>query len=542
VVSRSRQLLGLSFSLLVAAAVLLYRLTDFPLYFFCDEAVQSAEVRSLLDSGKDRAGAAWPLFIRGHGSYQLSLSVYWLMPFQAVLGASERVVRLSHLVASLIGVTAAAFFLRRAFAATLLWTLVPLVFYGASFWYLHSRTAFEVVISASAWLVCISVFPLLWSVGSDKPPRASGYDRRDGLAWAGFVVAFAMCFYSYTPAHGWALLTLLVLLVAWLPVTWRHWQRTLLLVGLVVLVISPFLIAAIVRPEVAFGRLRDLVPANEALVTWPRVEASLRRLVTILNPAYWFSAETRFESSERHTIPGLSLIPKYYLPFAAWGVLYCLRHFRTKPEARALLMLFPVGAFPAILVDVNPLRSMPIGLIYVLWACTGLAAAGEFVRGSMTRVSLYPIALAALVLHAAWLPFYVFSSAITRYSDYGFYGVQMGEREVFGWVRANYDRYPLIRLTHAAFNGNEALVDFYLPGIDKGRFRVRSADASCVLQTAETEVWILRRERLVELERSGCPVQVESLHTINDPRGQPLFSAVRLTPLEGFVPDPRAPQ
>jgi 4-amino-4-deoxy-L-arabinose transferase-like glycosyltransferase len=107
VTGRSRDFLLLASALLAAAVILLYRLTDFPLHFFCDEAVQGAEARSLLDTGRDRAGALWPLFIRGRGGYHLSPSVYWLIPFQALLGDSEFVVRLSHAMASLLGVAGA---------------------------------------------------------------------------------------------------------------------------------------------------------------------------------------------------------------------------------------------------------------------------------------------------------------------------------------------------------------------------------------------------------------------------------------------------
>jgi len=531
----SRETLLFSFLLLAAAVVLFFRLTEFPLYFFCDEAAQGAEVNALLDSGKDRAGVTWPLFFRSHGGYQLSLSVYWLMPFQALLGESEFAVRASHVVASLLGVTAAALFVRRWFPANALWTAVPLVFYGAPFWYLHSRTGFEVVISASAWLICLALFPLLWRDATDElPGRHRPVPATRVGCWVGFLVAFAFCFYSYTPARGWAPLTLLALLLAWLPISYRQWRRTAALCALAGVIVAPFLITALLRPDVAFGRMHDLLPGNESLFTWQRMNGALHQFVTILNPQYWFSAQTRFESFERHMIPGLPLLPEFYLPLATIGFLHCILSFRTRAQARALLLLFPVGAFPAILFDVNPLRCIPVGLVYLLWTCAGLLAVVETMAHWIRSVRLQLIVLPALLLHLAWLVFHVFGTAVDSYSDYGFYGVQMGQREVFAWVRGNLDRYPLIHLTHAAFNGNEALVDFYLPVERRRQLPVTSADAPCVLERAEAAVWILRQERIAELDRSKCAVQRQTLHVFTDPRGEPLFAAVILTPLAGF--------
>ena len=185
---RSRDLLAFALALAAAAFVIFFRLTEFPLYFFCDEAIPAVEAQSLLTTGRDRAGALWPLFIRGQGVYQLSLSVYWLLPFQALFGMSETVVRACGALASLIGAAGISFFARRIFPAGRGWALVPLVFYGAPFWYLHARTGFEVVISASAWLVVIASFGSLWRTG----PSDSRSSTHEIAAWTCFRLLFLL--------------------------------------------------------------------------------------------------------------------------------------------------------------------------------------------------------------------------------------------------------------------------------------------------------------------------------------------------------------
>jgi len=524
---RSRDLLAFALALAAAAFVIFFRLTEFPLYFFCDEAIPAVEAQSLLTTGRDRAGALWPLFIRGQGAYQLSLSVYWLLPFQALFGMSETVVRACGALASLIGAAGMSFFARRIFPAGRGWALVPLVFYGAPFWYLHARTGFEVVISASAWLVVIASFGSLWRTG----PSDSRSSTHEIAAWTCFLLAFAFCFYSYTPARGWAPLTLIVLLLAWWPVTFVQWQRAVLLVLMTTVLVAPYLMTMFFHPEIAFGRLGDLGGVH--------LDRTLPQLSTVLDPRYWFRSDTRFESWERHTLPEIGLVPFYFLPFTLLGVLACVFEFRRRPEARAAILLLPVGAFPAALVTINPLRCMPVGLVYILFTAVGFAVLAQWLAAwRQTRVLIGGL----LAINLFALNHYVFASAIRSYTDYGFYSVQTGQREVFAWINANLDRYREIRLTHAAFNGNETLVEFYLASAKREKVKVKSAEAPCVLDEARTQVWILREQRYARLEHSDCAVVSETLQTLYDPKGAALFRMVQISPLPEFRAPVEPPQ
>lgn len=524
---RSRDLLAFALALAVAAFVVFYRLADFPLYFFCDEAIPAVEVQSLLTTGRDRAGVMWPLFIRGQGAYQLSLSVYWLLPFQALFGMSETVVRTSDALASLIGVAGASFFVRRIFPGSRGWMLAPLVFYGAPFWYLHARTGFEVVISASAWLIVVASFGSLWRIDLSNS-RSAG---REIAVWTCFLLAFAFCFYSYLPARGWAPLTLIVLLIAWLPTTVVQWRRAMVLVLLTTALVAPYLMTMLFHPEIAFAHLDDLGGMHP--------DHALAKLGTVVDPRYWFRSDTRFESWERHTLPGIGLIPFYFLPFTLLGALACVFEFPRRPEARAAILLLPVGAFPAALVAINPLRCMPVGLVYILLTVIGLAVLGQWLAA---RRRLLVVVGALLTVNLFALNHYVFASAVRSYADYGFYGVQAGQREVFAWIKANLDRYREIRLTHAAFNDNETLVEFYLAKAEREAVKVKSAEAPCVLDEARTQVWILREARYVGLQHSDCAVVSMTLQTLYDPKGAPLFRMVRISPLAAFTPPLGPPQ
>ncbi|HMO30920.1 hypothetical protein [Enterovirga sp.] len=517
------------------ALILFDSLAEFPLYFFCDEAVQGAEAQSLLAHGADRAGVAWPLFFRGHGGYQLSLSVYWLLPFQWLFGMSEGVVRASHAVASLIGVAGAMAFMRRYSPRTLAWLCVPLVFYGSPLWYLHSRTGFEAVISASAWLVCLAACPDL----THRNDRDRSRGHAEHARWGLFLIAFALCFYGYTPARAWAPLTLAALVLSQAGRGFDP-RRALLLFGLAGLVMAPFAWTALTRPEVALARLYEVTGAGGAPVG-DRARAALLRLFSILSPTYWFDAQTRFESWERHTIPGTALIPPYYLPFALTGLVACLVRFRSDERSRALVLLFPVGVFPGIFVDISPLRCLPVALVYLLWSAVGVSVVLGAMSGS-SRARAYggarfrdpaalftPAIVLALGLHVVALHAYATTTAPLSYQDYGFYGVQSGEREVFREARRHADRQEAIRITHAAFNGNEALVDFYLSAEQRRYVTIADAGKPCIVAGPGRELWILRAERWREFKSAVCDVDAQELLTIPDPRGDALFVVAALT-------------
>jgi hypothetical protein len=145
----------------------------------------------------------------------------------------------------------------------------------------------------------------------------------------------------------------------------------------------------------------------------------------------------------------------------------------------------------------------------------------------------------ALTLQLVGLPIRVFSRAVTSHANYGFYGVQMGQREVFSWVRRNLDRYPTIHLSHAAFNGNEAIVDFYVPSSKRDHVPVRDADkVRCVLAGSQPEIWILRHEKLIALESGACPLTYDLLERITDPLGNILFDIVEVKPRGGLTRNP----
>ena len=76
-------------AILIAAAVRLWSLTAAPPGLNQDEACNAWNAWCLLQTGRDQAGAVWPVFYtRGLGDNRSTLFLYLLLPFQALFGLS----------------------------------------------------------------------------------------------------------------------------------------------------------------------------------------------------------------------------------------------------------------------------------------------------------------------------------------------------------------------------------------------------------------------------------------------------------------------
>ena len=64
-----------------------------------DEAVMGYDAYSLLKTGKDQFGNAWPLAFRSFGDYRPPLYVYAAIPFVALFGLTPLAVRLPSMIA-----------------------------------------------------------------------------------------------------------------------------------------------------------------------------------------------------------------------------------------------------------------------------------------------------------------------------------------------------------------------------------------------------------------------------------------------------------
>lgn len=137
-------LVSLGGILLLAAFLRLYRLTDYPGGFNADEAAIGYNAYSLIHTGRDEHGKAWPLTFKSFGDYKAPLYFYIDLPFVATMGLTEYAVRLPSALFG-IGTVLLVFFLARKLLNNDLAALFSALLLAISPWHIHfSRGGWEV--------------------------------------------------------------------------------------------------------------------------------------------------------------------------------------------------------------------------------------------------------------------------------------------------------------------------------------------------------------------------------------------------------------
>ena len=184
----------------VYAVIRLVGLTRFPIYFFCDEAIQGNLAAELLRHGfHDNAGVLLPPYFRNVDKWSLSLSVYIHAISTWLFGTSMFVNRATTVTITLLAALAIALILRVVFRLRLWWT-GPLVLSTLPVWFLHSRTSFETAMMVSFY-ACFLCAYLLY--------------RCHNPTYALLAIVFGgATFYSYSNGQGVMLVSSVLLLAA----------------------------------------------------------------------------------------------------------------------------------------------------------------------------------------------------------------------------------------------------------------------------------------------------------------------------------------
>ncbi|HNT54971.1 MAG TPA: glycosyltransferase family 39 protein, partial [Anaerolineaceae bacterium] len=177
---------------LLLAAVVIYLVTRFvgldrfPIYFFTDEAVQRMLADDFLDQGlRSYFDELLPTYFVNGGQYNLGVSVY-LQALFAWLPRSVWVTRGVSIIVSLLAALGIGLSLRNIFKERFAWTGVLLLTI-TPIWFLHSRTAFEVV-EATAFYAGFAYCYLMYRQVNPRYLMAAA-------------VMAGLMFYSYSPAQ-----------------------------------------------------------------------------------------------------------------------------------------------------------------------------------------------------------------------------------------------------------------------------------------------------------------------------------------------------
>jgi 4-amino-4-deoxy-L-arabinose transferase-like glycosyltransferase len=504
-------------ALLVYLASRLIGLGRFPIYFFGDEAVQSVQAGNLVHQHfrELQTGQWMPTYLRNGLAYNIGLSVYAQVLPYLVFGHRLFVTRGVGVAFGLLAAAGVGWLLRNVFRRRF-WWLGPLVLGVTPTWFLHSRTAFELVL-AVAFYTWFLYFYLRYRQGS-----------RSALFAA--VLAAALAFYSYNTIQPVLAATIVLLLLSDLPYHLRRGRWILP---------AALLAAACAVPYVRFLRVhpgetrRRLEEVNS---TWVRPDLSTRQKLSefgrryrvAASPWYWYAPENE-RDLVRHRMKGWGHLYWPTLPFAAAGLGICLWRVRDAKHRAILLALVaaPVGAAMA---DVLVTRAMPVVVPVAVLTAIGLDAA---LRGVARVVPERLLAVVAFLGLAA-LQVVMLRDALvhgpTWYGDYGLYGMQWGQKQVFGEVRDRLRATPGLEvvLSPVWANGADYLADFFL-----GPRAVR-LDSMALLSNdpaaAKPGVLYVMPEEEYGALRGDPKLVVRVEKTIPLPDGRPGFRFARVEP------------
>ncbi len=510
---------------LLAAGLAFYALTRlvglvaFPIYFFCDEAIQATLARALLDNGlRDSQGVLLPPYFLNAEKWNLSLSVYIHTVSVALFGTSVGVTRGTSAVISMLGVAAVALTLRLVFSSRN-WWVAPFAMAAMPAWFLHSRTAFETVLMV-AWYACFLCCYLLY--------------RTRGPRWLLPALVFgAMTFYSYTNGQGVMLvsgaLLLLLDLRYHLRQGWRVWAAA---AGTLLLLATPLLRFRLLQPDAYEDQLRHLdsywlwnIPLGEKLARFAETYG------LGLSPGYWFFYNN--VDLERHRMLGMGHLGLWLAPLILLGLVICLRRWRS-PAHRAVLVAVLAAPFSAALVGIGITRVLAMVVPAALLAVIGLDRLAFWLAPRVRPRISAAVAAAALGLISLGLTRTALVDGPTWFTDYGMGGMQYGARQLFEQsipeqLSADPEVTLLVSPTWA--NNPNVFAEFFLTPAQRERVQFGNIDAFTFSRQPldpARQLFVMPDYEYKRAQESGKFVISDPERVIPYPDGRPGFYFVRL--------------
>lgn len=215
----SKQALFL-FVIILAVAVFLrlYLLSDVPAGINRDESSIGFTAYSLLKTGADEYGGAFPISFQSFGDWKLPLYIYTVVPLVSMLGMTELAVRLPSAFFGILTVVLTFFLVLKMFRNTML-ALLAMGLIAIAPWHLHlsrveseSNTAVFLVTLATllfshSFLPSPSSFPLkgeehkkLPLSRGESPPAGGGVRVKTWLLIPS-AIFFALSYYTYAGNH-----------------------------------------------------------------------------------------------------------------------------------------------------------------------------------------------------------------------------------------------------------------------------------------------------------------------------------------------------
>jgi len=499
-------------------------ITEFPIYFFCDEATHANLALELLDNDfRDHDGNLMPPYFLNDRVYNLGLSVWVHALPVALFGTSIAVTRLTSVLIGVLGAAALMLALKIGFRSRLWWT-AGLVLAALPGWFLHSRTAFETAMMVGFY----AAFLLSYLLYRQVSPR-----------WLPLAIVFGgATFYAYSNGQGVMFISILLLLIT----DWRyHWRvlrdhRAVVAVALItaVLVAAPYVrFRFILHPEMVEKHLSDLRsywiedrPVSAKLTTFAKTYAEG------VSPKYWFFEDPG--ELTRHRMSGYGHLPTWSAPLVLLGLGICLWRARRSAPHRLVLIAVLAAPFSASLVDIRITRVLAMMAPATILAVLGL----DYIRHWLRRWIPIRVFAAGAAAGLVWVSAAMTADAITHgpiwFENYGMDGLQWGTKELYGELlqRLETDHKNRYVISHTWANLPNAFNTFFLDESMQRRVRMGVIDDYLFdhrpeEMTPDTIFVLTGAEHLKAVNHPVIEVD-DPIHVIPYPNGKPGFVFARI--------------
>jgi hypothetical protein len=427
----------------------LYRLEDFPIFFFTDEAVQTVLAADLIRDGlHDYQGTYLPAFFLNGSRYALSLSVYMQLLPTLILPRSIMVTRAVAALVSSTSVLAVSLTLKRIFQLRTWWIGVLLLGLTPA-WFLHARTAFEygLLVTNISWAL---YFYLRY--------------RQGDIRFLYLSILFAsLGFYSYNP--GQLIIPGLALLLVILDARYHWAHKSTVIKGLVLalLCMLPYLRFRLDHPIDSYHQLKVLnsywiqpKPLGE------KIRHFLGEFLLGLSPKYWFFPGTG--DLKRHVMKGYGHIHTFALPFAVLGVIIGFQKLYRK-FSLVLLATMLASILGGAVVAIGISRVLPFIIPMTIFIAIGVDRTFNWVSNKLSSRLTLAILFVILAGGNVLLMRDALLNGPTWFTDYGLGGMQYGAKQVSAVIQRYIDEDPdtKVILSPDWANGVDVIKRFFFP-------------------------------------------------------------------------------
>ncbi len=425
-----KALLGLA--LLVYLLTRLIRITDFPIYFFTDEAIQTLLASDFVRDGfKGYDGVFLPTYFSNYGKYSLGTTVYLQIVPYLLFGRSIWVTRTTAALATLLAAGSLYLILRKVFHSKAPW-LGILVLAATPTWFLHSRTAFEACL-ASSFYVAFLYFYMRYR---DDSPRH--------LYPAALMAALA--FYSYNPTRIVVAVTAILLLFNDLRYHWQQRKTVLITLGVTVVCALPYLRFTLVHQGENLKHLQ-LIGSYwfQPISLGEKLSRFAGEYFKGINPVYWYFPSDK--DLNRHVMKGYGHLLWASLPLMLTGFGIAIKNIKSSAH-RVLLIAVLAAPSGAALVGLGITRSMTIVIPHVLFCAMALSAGLDWLAArKLPRLALNLSIFALLSVFNFWMLNDALVNGPLWYEDYSLTGMQYGARQLFSAVQETLNDNPGIEIS-----------------------------------------------------------------------------------------------